>query len=143
MLKGFRWLPRRDGWYTKIMQKAKVLWIELSIKCFFPLRVFSVNVTKSSKNCRWVTFTEEVPNRKFHFVCSDVYCSKRFDVVMSPLHIPSKVLTIYGYPTLGWLLLLKYSYCTKNEVFHLRISSVNVTKSAVSCVIGHICWGNP
>ena len=27
--------------------------------------------------------------------------------------------------------------------FPLRISSVNVTKSAVSCGFGHICWGNP
>ena len=29
-------------------------------------------------------------------------------------------------------------YCTKNEIFVLRISSVNVTKSAVSCGFGHI-----
>ena len=33
--------------------------------------------------------------------------------------------------------------CPKNEVFSLRISSVNVTKSEVSCGFGHIYWRNP
>ena len=31
----------------------------------------------------------------------------------------------------------------KKWTFPLRISSVNVTKSAVSCGFGHICWRNP
>ena len=31
----------------------------------------------------------------------------------------------------------------KKLSFPLRISSVNVTKSAVSCGFGHIYWGNP
>ena len=31
----------------------------------------------------------------------------------------------------------------KKWSFPLRISSVNVTKSAVSCGIGHIYWRNP
>ena len=33
--------------------------------------------------------------------------------------------------------------CTKKWSFPLRISSVNVTKSAVSCGFGHIYWRNP
>ena len=33
-------------------------------------------------------------------------------------------------------------HCTKNEVFPLRIPSVNVTKSVVSCGFGHIYWWN-
>ena len=31
----------------------------------------------------------------------------------------------------------------KNESFQVRISSVNVTKSAASCGFGHIYWRNP
>ena len=31
-----------------------------------------------------------------------------------------------------------WSHCTKTSSFPLRISSVNVTKSAVSCGFGHI-----
>ena len=31
----------------------------------------------------------------------------------------------------------------KKQSFSLRISSVNVTKSAVSCGFGHIYWRNP
>ena len=33
--------------------------------------------------------------------------------------------------------------CTKNEVFALNISSVNVTKFAGNCEFGHICWRSP
>ena len=34
-------------------------------------------------------------------------------------------------------------YCTKKFSFPLRISSVNVTKSAGNCVYGHIYWRYP
>ena len=34
------------------------------------------------------------------------------------------------------------THCTKNEVFLLRISPLNVTKSAGSCGFGHIYWIN-
>ena len=37
----------------------------------------------------------------------------------------------------------QYIHCTKNEVFHLSISSVNVIKSEVSCGFGHIYLRNP
>ena len=37
----------------------------------FPLRIYSVNVTKSTVSCGLVTFTEEIFNRKLHFLCSD------------------------------------------------------------------------
>ena len=36
-----------------------------------------------------------------------------------------------------------YWHCTKNKAFLLRIPSVNVTKSVVSCGFGHIYWRNP
>ena len=39
----------------------------------FPLRIFSVNVTKSVENCCLVTFTEEILNGKLHFLCSGCY----------------------------------------------------------------------
>ena len=37
----------------------------------FPLRIYSVNVTKSARNCGLVTFTEEILNGKLHFLCSE------------------------------------------------------------------------
>ena len=40
----------------------------------FSIKVFSVNVTKSAVFCG-VTFTEEILNEKFHFLCS-----KRFAI---------------------------------------------------------------
>ena len=41
------------------------------IKDFFlPLRISSVNVTKSSGNCGLVILTQEILNGKFHFLCS-------------------------------------------------------------------------
>ena len=48
----------------------------------------------------------------------------------------------------GVLILVCYAsathiHCTKKWSFPLRISSVNVTKSAVSCGFGHIYWRNP
>ena len=43
-------------------------------KWSFPLSIFSVNVTKSAGN--WRTFTEELLNRKPHFLCSE--CIFRF-----------------------------------------------------------------
>ena len=44
-----------------------------------------------------------------------------------------------------WLSLLHSQWLSihKKWSFPLRISSVNVTKSAVSCGFGHICWRNP
>ena len=38
-----------------------------------PLRISSINVTKSVGNVGFVTFTEEILNGKFHFLCSDGY----------------------------------------------------------------------
>ena len=34
-------------------------------------------------------------------------------------------------------------FTTTSQKWSLRISSVNVTKSTVSCGLGHIYWGNP
>ena len=39
-------------------------------KWSFPLRISSVNVTQSAVSCNLVTFTEEILNGKFHFLCS-------------------------------------------------------------------------
>ena len=48
--------PKRRLHYTK--------------KLSFPLRTSSVNVTKSEGTVDLVTFTEEMLNRKVHFLCS-------------------------------------------------------------------------
>ena len=42
----------------------------------FPLRISSVNVTKSPKlTAELVTFTEEIIHEKLYFLCSDIFCS--------------------------------------------------------------------
>ena len=38
----------------------------------FPLKISSVNVTKFTVSCGFVTFTEEILNEKLHFLCSFV-----------------------------------------------------------------------
>ena len=45
------------------------LHISLNKKWSFPLRISSVNVTKSAVSCRF-TFTEDIFNGKLHFLCS-------------------------------------------------------------------------
>ena len=37
------------------------------------MRISSVNLTKSAKNCRFGHVTEEIPNGKLHFLCSDSF----------------------------------------------------------------------
>ena len=44
--------------------------LTLHKKRSFPFRISSVNVTKSAVSCGLFTFTEEVLNGKFHFLCS-------------------------------------------------------------------------
>ena len=39
--------------------------------------------------------------------------------------------------------IVKFTHCTKKWSFPCRISSVNVTKSAVFCGFGHIYWRKP
>ena len=43
-------------------------------KWSFPLRISSINLTKSAGNCDLVTFTEEILHGKFHFLCSVSFC---------------------------------------------------------------------
>ena len=40
-------------------------------KWSFPLRIYSVTMTKSAVSCGFVTFTEEILNGKLHFLCSE------------------------------------------------------------------------
>ena len=58
------WLPlnRKPPFYFYVLALHK--------KWSFPLRMSSVNATKSAGNCRLVTFTEEIFDRKLHFSCS-------------------------------------------------------------------------
>ena len=40
-------------------------------KIKFYIKIFSVNMTKSARNCGLVTFNEEAPNGKLDFLCSE------------------------------------------------------------------------
>ena len=44
--------------------------IPLLKKKSFPLRFYSVNVTKPAVSADFITFTEEILNGKLHFLCS-------------------------------------------------------------------------
>ena len=61
-------------------------WINYPVQKGFPLRSFSVNVTRSVETADSVTFTEATFNRKLHFLCSARYsCISIFDIF---LHCP-------------------------------------------------------
>ena len=53
----------------------------------FSIRIYSVNVTKSTENCGFGQFTEEIPNGKLHFLYrasgqthnSDFFCYARLN----------------------------------------------------------------
>ena len=55
-----------------LMSSIFELWSELSLykKGSFPLRISSVNVSKSTRNCGSVRFTEDILNGNLHFLCS-------------------------------------------------------------------------
>ena len=43
----------------------------LDKKCSFPLRISSVNVSKSAVSCGFVRFTDKIVNGKLYFLCND------------------------------------------------------------------------
>ena len=70
-------------------------------KWSFPLRISSVNVTKSAEEspnstketADLVTLTEEILNGKLHFLCSDIYFNRvRIKVFIKPLSYTWKML---------------------------------------------------
>ena len=54
-----------------------------------------------------------------------------------------KKMNSWNYRHISIVIWLKYISLHKKWSFPLRISSVNLTKSAVSCGFGHIYWRNP
>ena len=50
-------------------------------KWSFPLRISSVNVTKSAENCGFGHINEEILNGKLHFVCSVCFISFKIFVL--------------------------------------------------------------
>ena len=59
----------KSGIRSQILLRFKNLLL-LHKKWSFPLRISPVNMTKSTGNCGLVTFTEEILDRKLHFLCS-------------------------------------------------------------------------
>ena len=67
----FRSIKMLDSWLP-LNSKPPFYFYVLTMhkKWSFRLRMSSVNATKSAGNCRLVTFTEEIFDRKLHFSCS-------------------------------------------------------------------------
>ena len=61
----------------ELVSLASSYYLNTAQKMKFPLRISSVNVTKSAKTTDLVTFTEEILNEKLHFSCSE-RCAKQF-----------------------------------------------------------------
>ena len=72
-----------------------------------------------------ITFTEEILNEKHHFLCSEYICWATFAGAQPELFERQGSYDQNREEALA--------HCIKNAVFSLRISSVNVTKFAVSC----------
>ena len=67
----------------------------------FPLRIYSVNVTKSAGNCGLITFTEESWNGKVYFLCSVIGAKFKFKKILSIfkmllISIETKKITTYN-----------------------------------------------
>ena len=64
--------------YVSKEQKAGISDASLHKKWSFPLRISSVNVTKSAVSCGFGPFTEEILNGKLHFLCSACNINTRY-----------------------------------------------------------------
>ena len=69
-------------WKNRISQSQQ----ELQKKCSFPLRISSINVTKSAGNCGFSQFTEEILNGKLHFLCSEGPHSPNWNIMNNQIH---------------------------------------------------------
>ena len=74
----------------------------------FPLRISSLNMTKSTGNCGLGQFTEEILNGKLHFLCSEI---KSFIDFFKKTHTHtvmiaffSSLLIYYLYYPINWML---------------------------------------
>ena len=84
------------------------------------------------------TFRKTESTRKaISSVCSNVYVLYIFSVAQI------NIFTNFPWFQLAKMILNPINALHKKWGLPLRISSVNVTKSAVSCVFGHIYWRNP
>ena len=81
----------------KVKNVIAQLWERLQLltlhkKLSFPLRISSVNVTKSAGTVDLVTLSEEILNRKLHFLCSvnvvGIYISE-WNTTISTFHVKS------------------------------------------------------
>ena len=100
-------------------------------KWSFPLKISSVNVTKSGRGTFYLTH-----------IMPMFYSYKNQSIGL--LH---KLIDWFLYKCNIDLILVDWAFYllprTRCSNFPLRISSVNVIKSAVSCEFGHIYWRNP
>ena len=71
--------------------RVKFSQYSLHKKWSLPLRISSVNVTKSAGNCGFSTFTEEILNGKLQFLCSDRCVPNQEDIFL-PVKIFSGIL---------------------------------------------------
>ena len=65
--------------------------IDTAQKMKFPLRISSVNVTKSQFLADLVTFTEEIHDGKLHYLCSDISVSCKYKTSEKPLLVSSNI----------------------------------------------------
>ena len=82
-----------------------------------------------------VTFTGEILKWKLHYFAGNE------SVFSTGSTLISTSFSIFNNSEKFSFLSVVYTVQKKN--FALRISSVNMTKSAVSCGFGHIYWRNP
>ena len=146
--------------YNILIKILRFTFLLLQKKWSFPLKISSVNMTKPDL----IIFTEEILNGKLHFWCS-VKCYhlffwmansvSKFDVLQITWNLIQVYIALrwlqYWYLFLPfcchssfwanlvlWYLEGQRKTLHKKRSFPLKISSVNVIKSAVSCGFGHI-----
>ena len=118
-------------------------------KWSLPKRISSVNLTKSAVTADLVTFTEEILNGKRFCAVKREVLFYNYLLFLNILHLHLQcdmfyiIISVDLIHTIIYLMLKIHTALHKKWSFPLRIFSVNLTKSAVSCGFGHIDWRNP
>ena len=115
----------RNSYYATLIKKE----ISFDLERFY----YSEYVRVNFENQFWNLYKE------LHF-CKNRRRFKCFTDVLKSNHIDTEIRSLK--PMLS-IILLKINSLHKKWSFPLRISSVNMTKSAVSCGSGQIYWRNP
>ena len=105
-----------------ILQKVSYVWASLTTQYKRVTSISSLDWWPSARNKNEKSIFYYQKSKKIHSSLLEILLMKK------------------SWNTISWE---QYKHCTKKWSFPLRISSVNVIISSISCGFGHIYWRNP